>query len=135
MISRISLFALPLALFALGCSGGSSGKPTVEVKGKVTLDGQPLASGKIVFDEGPTIPATELEIKNGAYEGKTTPGSKTVRITSFKAVSAPKGMAGGAYEKGMEENFLPAKYNTASKDIKEVKDGSKNEFDFADTSK
>ena len=115
----------------LGC--GSSDQKPVAVKGKVTLDGSALAAGKIVFDGGSGIPATELEIKDGAYEGTTTAGSKTVRISSFKTVPGPKGMSG--YEKGIEENFLPKKWNTESKETRDVKAGSPNEFDFAVTSK
>ena len=129
--------ALLTVLLALGCSGGgTSGKPEGTVKGKVTLDGSPMATGKINFDEGTAgVPSVELDIKNGTYEGKVTAGSKTVRISSFKTVPGPKGMTGPGYEKGIEENFLPAKYNTASKDVREVKAGATNEFDFTVTSK
>ncbi len=130
-----SFFACTLTLFAIGCGAKTDGKPTADVKGKVTLDGNPLASGKIVFDEGAGIPAVELDIKNGAYEGKVSVGSKTVRINSFKSVPAPKGMTGPLYEKGIEENFLPAKFNSASKESRDVKAGAANEFDFAVTSK
>jgi hypothetical protein len=35
----------------------------------------------------------------------------------------------------MLENTLPAKYNTDSKETREVKEGVPNEFDFAVTSK
>ena len=39
-----------------------------------------------------------------------------------------------AYD-NLEENYLPAKYNTASKEVREVKAGGGNEFDFTVTSK
>jgi len=135
MILWTSFFTLSLTLFAIGCGAKTNGKPTADVKGKVTLDGNPLASGKIVFDEGAGIPAVELDIKNGVYEGKVSAGTKAVRISSYKTVPAPKGMTGPAYDKGVEENFLPAKYNSASRESREVKVGATNEFDFAVTSR
>ena len=126
--------ALPLALFALGCSGGGTGKPMADVKGKVTLDGTPLATGKIVFDEGPGIPATELDIRDGIYSGQTSVGSKTVRISAFKPADPSKAKKGPGMDNN-QENMLPAKYHSASKDTREVKAGTTNEFDFAVTSK
>ncbi len=130
-------FALILAFAPLffGCGGGSKGPAMADVKGKVTLDGSPLASGKIIFDEGPGIPATELDIKDGNYQGQTTVGSKTVRISAFKAVASKGLMKGGPGYETTQENYLPAKFNTASKDVREVKAGVVNEFDFAVTSK
>ena len=122
---------LILGLILTGCGGKSSGTPTADVKGKVTLDGAPLASGKIVFDEGPSVPAAELDIKDGVYSGQVQIGSKTVRISSYKT-SQQKGPMKGEM---MQENILPAKYNTGSKETREVKAGGPNEFDFAVTSK
>ncbi len=130
---------LPVVLILAGCGGKSSGPPTADVKGKVTLDGVPLASGKIVFDEGPSIPAAELDINDGVYSGPVLVGSKTVRISSYKE-SAPQGapqkgaMKGPGYDT-MQVNILPAKYHSGSKETREVKAGGPNEFDFAVTSK
>ena len=135
MIAWKYTFALPLALFALGCSGGGTGKPMADVKGKVTLDGNPLATGKIVFDEGPGIPATELDIRDGIYSGQTSVGSKTVRISAFKPAVPHKGAMKGPGSDTMQENMLPAKYHSASKETREVKAGGPNDFDFAVTSK
>ena len=135
-------FFLPLLLILLGCGGKSSGPATADVKGKVTLDGVPLANGKIVFDEGPSIPAAEFDIKDGAYAGQVQVGTKTVRISSYKDKDAtpagsPKGAPKNAGMTSMtaQVNTLPAKYNTASKETREVKVGGPNEFDFTVTSK
>jgi len=122
---------IPLFLVCVSCANKVQPPKTAEVKGKVTLDGTALASGKIVFDGTAGVPAVELDIKDGAYSGQVQVGSKTVRILSFKTVP----------QKGLmkilttEENTLPAKYNTASKETREVKEGGPNEFDFAVTSK
>jgi len=126
---------LPFVLILIGCGGKSSGPPMADVKGKVTLDGTPLASGKIVFDEGPGVPATELDIKDGAYSGQVSVGSKTVRISAFKPAAPQKGAMKGPGYDNIQENFLPAKHNTASKETREVKAGGPNDFDFAITLK
>lgn len=130
---RVGLFSA--LVLALGCSSGPAQPKSAAVKGKVTLDGAPLASGSIVFDEGPSVPATAVEIKNGEYSGTATVGKKTVRISAFKAAPAPKDMTGAAYEGGNKVNYLPARYNTASTEVREVKEGGPNEFDFQVKSK
>ena len=128
---------LPLMLILFGCGGKSSGPATADVKGKVTLDGVPLANGKIVFDEGPSIPAAEFNIKDGAYAGQVQVGTKTVRISAFKepASTPSKGAPKGPGYETMQVNILPAKYHSGSKESREVKAGGPNEFDFAVTSK
>ena len=129
------LSIIPLFLVLVGC-GKTEERPKLgEVKGKVTLDGAPLPSGKIVFDEGPSVPATELDIKDGLYSGQVLAGSKTVRISSYKDPPPQKGPPKGPGYDTMKVNILPAKYNTASKEVREVKEGGTNEFDFALTSK
>jgi len=126
---------IPLVLLLIGCGEKPARTPTAVVKGKVTLDGQPLASGKIVFDGGPSVPAPELKITDGTYSGEVEVGSKTVRISSYKAPPPQKGPPKGPGYDTMPVNILPAKYNTASKETREVKGGGPNEFDFAVTSK
>jgi hypothetical protein len=125
--------AAAFALMFAGC-GGTAATPTGQVKGKVTLDGKPLAAGRITFDAANGTSPIDLEIKDGEYNGKVPTGPKTVRVQAFKLVDPPKGMTGPAYEKPTEQNYLPARYNIASKDIRDVKDGT-NEFDIAVTSK
>jgi hypothetical protein len=136
MVRRQFLAVLPVLLIAAGCGGGKpSGPKSVEVKGKVTMDGTPLANGRIVFDEGPSIPAAELDIKDGAYSGLVQAGKKTVRISAFKAPPAQKGPPKGPGYETMQVNILPAKYNKDSKETREVTEAGPNEFDFAVSSK
>jgi len=125
----------PLVLILLGCDKKPAGTPIADVKGKVTLDGVLLASGKIVFDEGPTVPAAELDIKDGVYSGQVQVGSKTVRISAYKDPPLQKGPPKGPGYDTMQVNILPPKYHSASKETREVKAGGPNEFDFAVTSK
>ena len=135
MLSWKPLLFIPLALLLIGCSK-KSGPATATVKGKITLDSATMASGKITFeDPTPGIPAVTIDVKDGMYEGSVPVGKKTVRIESFKLVDPAKNrMKGEMYEKKTEQNFLPAKYNTASTLSKEVVAGS-NAFDFEVTSK
>ena len=128
------LVALPL-LVGCGGSGDAPKTPTATVKGKVTLDGNPMPKGKVVFDSTEAgVPASEIEVKNGTYEGTASVGTRTVRILAMRPAKPPAGMSGPGYD-NMEENYLPAKYNTASKEVREVKASGSNEFDFAVTSK
>lgn len=135
MVRRQLLTILPVLLIAAGCGGKPSGPKSAEVKGKVTLDGAPLQSGKIIFDEGPSVPAAELEIKDGVYSGLAQVGPKTVRIFAYKDPPAQKGPPKGPGYDTMQVNILPAKYNKDSKETREVKEGGPNEFDFSVNSK
>jgi hypothetical protein len=130
-----SVLVIPLFLILVGCGKKSDAPQTAEVKGKVTLDGKPLSSGKIVFDGGAGVPAAEIDIADGAYSGQVPVGPKTVRISAFKEPPAQKGPPKGPGYDTMKVNIIPAKYNSASKETREVKAGGPNEFDFAVTSK
>jgi hypothetical protein len=110
-------------LVVLGC--GKGGPDVAPVKGRVTLDGQPLEMADIVFqpNDGGS-PSTSRTDTDGTYEllykrgvvGART-GEHTVRIgfTSALVKNPPN---------------IPAEYNTASKLRADVKRGD-NEFNFA----
>lgn len=78
-------------LASAGCEGGSppsvsSSSETVTVKGKVTLKGKPLTSGKIQFDASNInrrdAPTATLEIgKDGTYSGTTLIGENGVSVS------------------------------------------------------
>lgn len=80
------------------------------VKGTVTFDGTPIDKGTLEFHSGGGAPAPKIDIKDGAYEGKTPIGLSTV------VINTPDGR-------------LPARYNTMPSLQREVKDGD-NEFNF-----
>lgn len=68
-----------LLLSTAGCSGGSALSSGVPVKGKVTVGGQPLKSGMVVFhpdaQKGNTYPyLARGEVVNGVYELKSEAG-------------------------------------------------------------
>lgn len=137
---RAQLFGLSLVFLAavlVGCGSGKTQPKMATVKGKVTIDAKPLESGKITFEGMDGTPPTTLDVKGGVYEGQTTEGEKKVRITAYKLVAMPKtGMTGPEYDnKKIEENYIPARFNSDSKEVRMVKPDSPNEFDFGVMSK
>lgn len=66
-VSQLSVCVLFSILIA-GCGGGSDQKPTANVKGKITFNGQPVAGGNITFSP----------VAVGKDPGK--PGSGTVGV-------------------------------------------------------
>ena len=58
----------------------------VEISGKVTLDGAPLADGTIHFEPAEKSgPRAGAVIHGGTYKLRLLPGSKVVRIDGFKS--------------------------------------------------
>ncbi|QDU11698.1 hypothetical protein [Gimesia aquarii] len=76
-----------LAGMIVGCGGSSDGPATFPVSGKVTLDGEPLAEGDIIFRDIEGIAASAAgKIKGGAYSLRSTAGKKAVVITATKEI-------------------------------------------------
>ncbi len=83
------LVALCCALAAGGCSSGvpyaESSRKEATVTGRVTSQGKPVTTGKVIFDPAninrPNEPAATAEIgKDGAYEVKTLIGANRVTV-------------------------------------------------------
>ena len=126
---RYMILWLGIALLA-GCA---TRPKMADVKGKVTLDGAPMATGQVSFDAGDGTTPTTMEVKEGAFDGKATLGKKTVRISSFQ--KKPQKATGPGAEAESLQNVIPPKYNTESTESVEVKDPGPNNFDFKVTSK
>lgn len=131
--------SLALISFALlGCTlvGCSSGPQLGQVEGTVTLNGEPLADAKVAFvpqeggrtAEAVTDDAGHYELEFAAGAKGAVLGPHLVRISTFEeAVSGDDGkMTGGRKE------LVPAEFNTASKEIRDVKSGEQT-FDFTIT--
>lgn len=122
-------------IFAAGCSAKSSSS----IHGKVTLDGEPVASGNIVFlPQSMKGPKAAAAIESGVYalspQDKLEPGKYRVEIswhkpTGKKVLSADPGVT-------IDETreAIPAKYNSDSTLLAEIGSGEV-EKDFALTSK
>lgn len=123
-------FATGWCLLVLGMLAGCSSQrelPTAAVSGMVTLDGQPLPEGVIVFTKEGEVPR-ELPILQGRYEGTVYVGTNHVQFAAYRQRRQPFASGPGADEPS-RENILPSKYNQESTIMYEVGPGS-NRFDF-----
>lgn len=129
------LLVVILLVSLVGC--GEKTRPTVAIKGAVSLDGKPVEDGVIFFepkDGKGTV--TTAQISDGNYEIQVEPGVKTIRINYPKVIrSEPiyKGTPNSAMMDVTEEQ-IPAKYNSATtleKDLSKAAD----DIDFKLTTK
>jgi hypothetical protein len=115
------------ACFLTGCGGGDGPRP---VSGTVTLDGQPLPSGEILFEyEDTSKSADGGQIKDGSFTFSAKPGKAKVTITAMREIPGKTVVGAMGEALPSTEQYLPAKYNTATELTAEVKAGS-NRFEF-----
>jgi hypothetical protein len=127
---KVQLLALALAAFA-GCSDGPQRMP---VKGTVSLDGQPLATGNLLMTPLKKGPVAGCDIKDGSFEMPSDrgpgPGEYRVEITAYR----PTGQK--VYDTDLNvstetlEPIVPARYNAASELTATVNVETENEFKF-----
>ena len=129
------LFLVVLLVVAAGC-GRNTGK--VSIGGDVSYDGQPVASGTIIFTpvEGTQGPSTGGGIEGGRYQvpaqkGPLAGGRYKVEITALRKTGKslpnlldPKGQSLEAIEQ-----FVPECYNARSRLMVTVAPGA-NKADF-----
>lgn len=123
--ARITLSVVALLLSSAGCSKHGD---LADVRGKVTLDGQPLANAFVVF--APTEHGTTSYGRtdaSGSYEMMFTDNEKGAWIgnNSVRISTGDLGTGGGP---GPKER-VPIVYNEATTLAADVKPG-KNTFDF-----
>ena len=135
------MLAAPLA----GCGGEDDPWPRAAVSGRITLDGEPLASGTITFFPSGTTkgPAAGGEIIAGrfsipAHEGPVV-GTNRIEVRSVhktgRMVASPSAVeADGPAMEGMlvEEyaDVVPKRYNTYSELERTIEPDIENQFDF-----
>ena len=132
-------FFIVFLLFILlpGCQSEKA-----KVSGKIFFQGVPIETGKISFDSiDGNAQGSSGEIIEGKYELKNNQalgkGFMVVRIWGFKKtgkkiippVGAP-GISSGGELMDEIKMYIPAKHNTSSKQIVEIKLGEDNVFDF-----
>ncbi len=136
----IQLPGLLLVVVGLCLFGGcGSGEDFQKISGTVTLDNEPLKKGVVtLFPNGPGT-TVGGEIVDGKFllarDRGPTPGKYRVEIVAFKASGKKEFDVDQNKQVDVELQFLPAKYNTKSELSCTVESGSKNEFEFALTSK
>jgi len=120
-----------------GC-GQPSGPELYDVSGAVTLDGQPVKNGEVVFraEDGQGQTAAG-KIVDGRYELKAGPGAKRVEISSMQKVPGAVGAPGTPGDPVSDTNpadvlaeSIPAKYNSDSELKAEVAANNDNVFDY-----
>lgn len=119
MVRNVAGFLLFVALAAGGCGGP---RDRAILVGSVTLDGQPLADGTISFIPLSKTPSSGTVIQKGSYRAAVTPGSYRVEIVATRMV-APN-QSGGTSRTPPEpvfESIIPARYNTASTLVQDVR--------------
>lgn len=132
----MKLYALPVLLLAAlllaGCA--PSGPEMHTVTGTVTFDGQPVASGDILFrDASGQTRSYAGKIVDGQYSFQTSPGSKIVEIIAMRDVPGQVDTSNPGEEVPLREQYIPASYNTETTLTVEVSRDSKT-ADFALTS-
>jgi hypothetical protein len=119
-------------MFVTAVLAGCSSKPAGgTVKGTVTLDSQPLATGRILFiavDQ--SSPSAEAAITAGQFEALVPPGEKRVEIRAPK-VTGKRKMYDTPDSPTVDTvvELLPAKYNVNS-ELAMTVDGAAQEQNF-----
>ncbi len=95
----------------------------VPVTGTVSLDGQPIASGEVIFraedGKGPTHAG---KIKDGTFSFSSSPGKKRVEITAMRPVPGrTENLNPGSPPSPVLEQCIPEAYNSRSILTAEVK--------------
>lgn len=124
------------AMLAMSAGCGDSGPQRAPIKGKITVAGQPLAAGQILFvPVAPTGPSTSAAIKNGEYELKQETGPIVGTHRVEVEAELPLGFAidddvafAARQGKPLPPNPIPLQYNRQSTLTTEVKAGVENEF-------
>jgi hypothetical protein len=106
-----------------GCRGASE----AEVSGSVTIKGQPLKEGTIIFEEMDKSKAPAGgQIVDGQYVLKVVPGSKIVRINASRAPAKPDPVMGSA----AREEMIAAEFNSNSTLRADIKPGKQEGVNF-----
>jgi hypothetical protein len=130
--TRIIAPTLSLLCFVLGCAPKVKAPDLAKIKGTVTLDGQPMASGEITFVVLGKHTAL-LPVTGGTFSGEVSVGANRVEVYSYKEGGEVVEMGGQKYGGG-RVNVIPAKFNADSTLKAEVAPQGANEFKFEVTS-
>ncbi|WP_339732914.1 hypothetical protein [uncultured Gimesia sp.] len=98
-----------------GCGGNSDGPKLVPVSGNITLNGDPLPEGDIIFRAADGKGhAYAGKIKDGSYSIETEAGKKKVEIKSMKEVPGKTTEDNPGEVVNVREQVVPTKYNSES---------------------
>lgn len=129
-IRNLILLALCFIASFAGCAPKVT---TLPISGKVTLDGQPLETGDLIFiHSDPQFGQEPGKITAGSYTANVHPGTNKVEIRATRAVPGKFGPMG---TEPLLEDIIPAKYNSATTLSVDVTKDKKDGYDFALESK
>lgn len=118
-----------VALFLITGCGKADDVGTVE--GTITLNGEPVDSGEIVFrDPSRQVRSASGRITNGQYAVESLPASMQVEIWAFREVPGKFVEHNPGVKVPLTEQYIPPEYNEKSEIQVEVMKGH-NAFDFA----
>ena len=121
-----NFFAMMLATFLLGCGGDH---PEVgSVKGKVTLDGSPLAKARVMFQPSPGRASSGTTDDQGSYSLDYLDGVKGAIIGQHKVIIRTE-IPGEDGQPPIQKEVLAKRYHDQTVLTAEVKAGS-NTHDF-----
>jgi hypothetical protein len=78
-----------LGLLLLGCGPTANTATTYPVKGTVKVDGVPLASGRIIFENVAEGISNPVAITNGEFEGQAAAGDLKARVVKVEKIKNP----------------------------------------------
>jgi hypothetical protein len=143
---------LPFLILAAAVGCHDPNKPVyANVKGTVTYNNKPVEKGEITFAIEGRPPST-LDIIDGKFNGQAMIGSNKVTVSAKKKAAAPPkldahadaqikgymkfkagpGQFGGPpadYDPSMVE-YIPAEWNTHSKQMRVIEAGGANDLEF-----
>ncbi|WP_417387028.1 hypothetical protein [Gimesia sp.] len=126
-------FVICLGLLSGGCGSPSGDAPvTYEVNGTVTLDGEPVSEGAMVFlDAEGNGRSFGTRIEAGSFSTAMTAGKKKVEITATREskTKMEPGPSGGPPVPALEQ-YIPKEYNTQTTLEAEVGADGENELKF-----
>lgn len=126
----LCLLSVSLLPGLAGC-GGETGPKKYFVSGNVTLNGEPVSSGEILFrpEEGRGN-RDGARITDGAYEIESLPGKKIIEITAYRESKTKFDESNPGERTPIQEQYIPEKYNKKSELKFEINESSPDNMDF-----
>jgi len=104
----------------IGCSRQPAGPKTVKVTGPMTLDGEPVVEGNVVFRRlDGDLKSFGGRIQNGKYQITVEPGKMAVEIFASREVPGKFTME-NAVKEPVVEMYIPEQFNTKTKLVADI---------------
>ncbi|MEQ9407248.1 MAG: hypothetical protein RIK87_05955 [Fuerstiella sp.] len=131
MFSRNIVVTLVLTASVMtGCGGDPAGPEKFTVSGQVSLNGEPLPDGDVIFRSADGGHAYAGKIQQGSFSFEAEAGSKQVEIKSYRPVPGKTREDNPGEIVQVTEQVVPAKYNDKSELTVSVEAGGDNAFTF-----